>query len=467
MAVPRRYHLVTLGCPKNDADSAHLARLLEGGELVPVADPGEADAIIVNTCGFIEQSQAQSMAAVRELAAAKREGQVLIVAGCMTQLYGRQVKEETPGIDHVFGVGQWHEVARLLQVDVDAIYDIPESNVRVEGPERVPEDFGRVRCAVHLLRDSEDQGRAAVSSGGAAGEGGAPAGGGGGEGAGAGWAGHDGVGRGPRDAGRERAAGAFADAERGRRAGDVAAADVRLPEPGDAGADRDDGGAAERGALPRCAAPARERGGAAADEAAAQPRAGVPVHRGAAAGDAGYRAADVVHCGVPGGDGGGVRGAAGLRAGGGVRPCGVLHLFAAAVDGGLRDGGTGAGRGEGGAAGAVHGAAAGDLGAARGAVHRTDAGAAGRRRRRGRGRAAGGGGAHPTAKRRRWTGWCSRGGVRGRASGCGWRSRMPRSTTSSGGWCASGRGAAGGGQSPRNTGGVHSAGRVPRAGRVC
>lgn len=134
MAVPRRYHLVTLGCPKNDVDSAHLARLLEGGELVPVADPGEADAIIVNTCGFVEQSQAQSMAAVRELAAAKREGQVLIVAGCMTQLYGRQVKEETPGIDHVFGVGQWHEVARLLQVDVDAIYDIPESNVRVEGP---------------------------------------------------------------------------------------------------------------------------------------------------------------------------------------------------------------------------------------------------------------------------------------------------------------------------------------------
>ncbi|GIW14256.1 MAG: ribosomal protein S12 methylthiotransferase RimO [Tepidiforma sp.] len=134
MAVPRRYHLLTLGCPKNDVDSAHLARLLEGGELVPVADPGEADAIIVNTCGFIEQSQAQSMAAVRELAAAKREGQVLIVAGCMTQLYGRQVKEETPGIDHVFGVGQWHEVARLLQVDVDAIYDIPESNVRVEGP---------------------------------------------------------------------------------------------------------------------------------------------------------------------------------------------------------------------------------------------------------------------------------------------------------------------------------------------
>ncbi|MEJ5222797.1 MAG: hypothetical protein WHT63_12415, partial [Tepidiforma sp.] len=113
---------------------SHLARLLEGGELLPVADPREADAIIVNTCGFIEQSQAQSMAAVKELAAAKRDGQTLIVAGCMTQLYGREVKEGTPGIDHVFGVGQWHEVAKLLQVDVEAIYDIPESNVRVTGP---------------------------------------------------------------------------------------------------------------------------------------------------------------------------------------------------------------------------------------------------------------------------------------------------------------------------------------------
>lgn len=134
MAIPKTYHLVTLGCPKNDVDSEHLERLLTGGELLPVLQPGDADAIIVNTCGFIEQSQEQSMAAVRELAAAKRDGQTLIVAGCMTQLYGRQVKEETPAIDHIFGVGQWQDVARLLSVDVDAIFDIPESNVHVAGP---------------------------------------------------------------------------------------------------------------------------------------------------------------------------------------------------------------------------------------------------------------------------------------------------------------------------------------------
>ncbi len=134
MATPKTYHLVTLGCPKNDVDSEHLERLLTGGELLPVLQPGDADAIIVNTCGFIEQSQEQSMEAVRALAAGKRAGQTLIVAGCMTQLYGRQVKEDTPAVDHVFGVGQWQDVARLLSVDVDAVFDIPESNVKVTGP---------------------------------------------------------------------------------------------------------------------------------------------------------------------------------------------------------------------------------------------------------------------------------------------------------------------------------------------
>jgi ribosomal protein S12 methylthiotransferase len=114
-------------------DSEHFERILARGELLPVVDPREADAIVVNTCGFIEQSQAQSEAAIRDLAASKRPGQTLIVAGCMTQLYGSRVRSEVPEVDHVFGVGQWQEVARLLQVDVAAVHDIPE-HARVHGP---------------------------------------------------------------------------------------------------------------------------------------------------------------------------------------------------------------------------------------------------------------------------------------------------------------------------------------------
>ncbi len=134
MPVPRTYHLVTLGCPKNDVDSDHFERLLAGGELLPVSLPEEADAVIVNTCGFIEQSQAESIAAVRDLAARKRTGQTLIVAGCLSQLYAGRVREEAPNVDAVFGVGQWQEVARLLSVDVDAVYDIPATPARVTGP---------------------------------------------------------------------------------------------------------------------------------------------------------------------------------------------------------------------------------------------------------------------------------------------------------------------------------------------
>jgi len=134
MAVPRTYHLVTLGCPKNDVDSEHFARMLTGGGLLPVDDVSEADAVVVNTCGFIEQSQEQSMDEVRRLAAAKRPGQTLIVAGCMTQLYGAKVRAQVPEIDHVFGAGQWKDIAGLLSVDVAAVYDIPESGATVQGP---------------------------------------------------------------------------------------------------------------------------------------------------------------------------------------------------------------------------------------------------------------------------------------------------------------------------------------------
>lgn len=134
MAVPRTYHVVTLGCPKNDVDSEHLERLLSGGNLEPADEPGDADAVIVNTCGFIEQSQAESYAAVEELAAAKHDGQTLIVAGCLTQLYSAELKQRAPAVDHVFGVGQWQDVAKLLSVDVDAVYDIPESTPLIDGP---------------------------------------------------------------------------------------------------------------------------------------------------------------------------------------------------------------------------------------------------------------------------------------------------------------------------------------------
>ena len=120
-----RYHLVTLGCPKNVVDSQHLERLLQGGRHQPTLRASDADLLVVNTCGFIDSSKEESINTVLRLAGRKRPHQRLVVAGCMTQLYGEEVAREIPEIDHVFGVGQWEAVAALAADAVDAAWDIP------------------------------------------------------------------------------------------------------------------------------------------------------------------------------------------------------------------------------------------------------------------------------------------------------------------------------------------------------
>jgi ribosomal protein S12 methylthiotransferase len=119
------YHLVTLGCPKNIVDSENLDSLMRQAGHVPVDRPSAADIIIVNTCGFIDASKEESINAVLELAAVKRPHQRLVVAGCMTQLYGDEVAREIPEIDHVLGVNRWDEVVALAGGGRRAPYDIP------------------------------------------------------------------------------------------------------------------------------------------------------------------------------------------------------------------------------------------------------------------------------------------------------------------------------------------------------
>jgi ribosomal protein S12 methylthiotransferase len=129
------YHLITLGCPKNVVDSETLEGLLRGAGHVPADRPSAADLLIVNTCGFIDASKEESINAVLELASAKRPEQKLIVAGCLTQLYGEELGREIPEIDHIFGVDQWEGVAALAGGHARAPYDIPAAGG--VGPRRV------------------------------------------------------------------------------------------------------------------------------------------------------------------------------------------------------------------------------------------------------------------------------------------------------------------------------------------
>src|SRR3954452_12813947 len=82
-----RYNIVTLGCEKNSVDSEGMGQLLAEAGYDDAARPEDADILIVNTCGFLQASTGESVAALQKLAAGKRDGQLLVAAGCATQRY--------------------------------------------------------------------------------------------------------------------------------------------------------------------------------------------------------------------------------------------------------------------------------------------------------------------------------------------------------------------------------------------
>jgi ribosomal protein S12 methylthiotransferase len=108
-----RFYLLTLGCPKNVADSEGMSVVMKQGGYRQTRDPAKADVLIVNTCGFLQVARAESENALRELAALKAPGQVLVAAGCLPQRYGDQVMRDVPGIDGIIGTKQWTQIARF------------------------------------------------------------------------------------------------------------------------------------------------------------------------------------------------------------------------------------------------------------------------------------------------------------------------------------------------------------------
>lgn len=110
------YAFVSLGCPKNLVDSEKMLGTLamDGYSLVP--DPAESDFVIVNTCGFIESSRAESRSVIQEMLELKRAGKTrgVIVAGCLPErLEEGGLASEMPEIDHVVGVFGRDEISEV------------------------------------------------------------------------------------------------------------------------------------------------------------------------------------------------------------------------------------------------------------------------------------------------------------------------------------------------------------------
>ncbi len=108
---------VSLGCPKNLVDSEKMLGLLAEDGLTPVPSDDPADAIVINTCGFLEASKEESLGEIRQAIERKKRGEVqrVIVAGCLVQRHRAKMLDWCPQIDAMIGVFDRDRVVQAVR----------------------------------------------------------------------------------------------------------------------------------------------------------------------------------------------------------------------------------------------------------------------------------------------------------------------------------------------------------------
>lgn len=132
-----KIYIETLGCPKNFNDSQVAAGILENENHIIVNEPEDADIIMVNTCGFINDAKTESIEKILEMAEYKADGKKLVVSGCLSQRYADDLYEEMPEVDLFVGVNEYEKLPKLFEalseravVCSGDISDVLESQVR-------------------------------------------------------------------------------------------------------------------------------------------------------------------------------------------------------------------------------------------------------------------------------------------------------------------------------------------------
>lgn len=133
---------ISLGCAKNLVDTEVMLGILKDHRIEITSDPGEAEILIVNTCGFIKSAKEESITTVLNMAEYKAEGKCrsLIIAGCLGQRYRQGLLDEMPEVDAIVGTGAWHRIMEaveetlkgnrvLLIGELDTIYDDQMSRI--------------------------------------------------------------------------------------------------------------------------------------------------------------------------------------------------------------------------------------------------------------------------------------------------------------------------------------------------
>ncbi|HEB69702.1 MAG TPA: 30S ribosomal protein S12 methylthiotransferase RimO, partial [Desulfobulbus sp.] len=144
-------HLVSLGCAKNLVDSEIMLALLENTGYSVVEDPGEADLLLVNTCGFIQPAVEEAVDEILRLSEYKEQDpdKLLVVVGCLVQRYGNSLLEELPEVDLFTGINGIAEIDALIEQRLRRessflVLDSPKYLMNSDTPRRLSTRFFQV-----------------------------------------------------------------------------------------------------------------------------------------------------------------------------------------------------------------------------------------------------------------------------------------------------------------------------------
>jgi ribosomal protein S12 methylthiotransferase len=116
----KNVHIITLGCSKNTVDSETLAGHLRANDFALADTIDGADTVIINTCGFIDAAKEESVNTILAAGKLKQAGKIdtLVVAGCLSERYGDELRAEIPEVDHFFGTEAYEPILRALSSDL-------------------------------------------------------------------------------------------------------------------------------------------------------------------------------------------------------------------------------------------------------------------------------------------------------------------------------------------------------------
>lgn len=129
VAKSQRVAVITLGCARNEVDSEELAGRLAASGWELVDEPAEADAVLVNTCGFVDVAKKDSIdtiLAVADLKAGADGPDAVVAVGCLAERYGRDLADSLPEADAVLGFDDYEDIGSRLRAIVAG--DVPEAH---------------------------------------------------------------------------------------------------------------------------------------------------------------------------------------------------------------------------------------------------------------------------------------------------------------------------------------------------